>query len=299
MKKQQRNRKRKQKEFRHLVERFRQMQHHEEVAQEKEFKRRRDSRERRKVAVKTDRRLVKYKRIYVLSSLALVSGSIMTFGSVVKGLGEGSVLWTHRSVFIICGPVTLGLGVLLLFLATGLVVERQEKLKKRILDMGDSFNSHSFNDRKSSCHTNSSSKLLLSREVSSSGSSATDTSGSSCNRAKSSDYRSKIGRQASEESEMEIFLDSSNSSVGSSGLSFSAKWEALSNFPKQGNTNNLKQNEGFIKKDNIPACVPRRGIVPKNTVSTLETCIIVNEIDQPKDRGVTCVSSPIGKQTSI
>ncbi|XP_033744186.1 uncharacterized protein LOC117330073 [Pecten maximus] len=289
MKEEKRNGKRDGKEFRHIVERFRQMQQHEEVAKEKEFKRRRDSRQRRNIAIKTDNRLVQYKRIYILSSFALISGSIMTFGSVVKGLGEGSILWTYRSSFLICGPVTLGLGVILLLLATGLVYEREAKIKRRmnirLFDMGDSFNSSNFNrEKRSSCQTESYSKPLLLREESSSGSSATDTSGNSCNREKSSDYRSKskIGRQTSEESEMEVFLDSSLSSGESTpaGLSFSAKWAALAKFPEKRNINQIKQNAVFTGKDSSPPFTLNRGVLPS------ENCIFENETEHWKNRDV-------------
>ncbi|XP_021352710.1 uncharacterized protein LOC110449890 [Mizuhopecten yessoensis] len=306
MKEQKGKNKKKKKEFRHIVERFRQMQQHEEVAQEKEFKRRRDGREKRKITIQIDRRLVHYKRIYVLSTLAFLSGTIMTFGSVVKGLGEGSVLWTYRSIFIICGPITIGVGALLLLVATGLVYERQTKIKKRmnmrVFDLGSSYNSNSFQGgKRGSCQIDSSSKPLLSRETSSSGSSTTDTSGNACNREKYSYNRSSIGRQTSENSEMDVYLDSSLSSGESAGLSFSAKWAALAKFPEQRNTNQVKQNRELTKKADTFAFTSECGMLPAVVVSPPAHCVVIDETRQSNDGDVDSKNVLIrtGKQTSI
>lgn len=310
MKKENGKGKKEKQEFRHLVERFRQMQQHEEVAKEAEFKRRRDGRVKRKLAIKTDKRLVQYKRLYIISTLALLIGSIMTFGSVVKGLGEGSILWTYRTIFVICGPAMVGFGVLLLLVRTGLVHERQAKIKRRLnlpmFDMGHSFNSSNFSEgKRGSCQNESVSKPLLLREESSSGSSATDTSAPYSSREKSSDNKSKLrmGRQPSEESEMDVFLDSSLSSGESNpaGLSFSAKWAALAKIPEQ-KSSQIKQNGISCKKQSSTSFVLQCGTLrPHVVVSMPENNKNENDSDKWKTRDVkeNNVLLQIGKQTSI
>lgn len=299
------------KEFRHLVERFRQMKHHDDVEREQEFKRRRDQRGKRRLAIKQDVRLLYYKRVYLLAGGALIAGAIMTLGSVVKGLGEGSIFWTHREIFTICGPTFLGLGTILLMTATGLVFERQAKVKRRlgIDNLGNSFNGK----KPDSCQIDINAKPdkpLLSREESS-GSSATDSSvNRPPDRHKGNTSRFNCGRKQSEESEMDTFLDwslSSGESTTAASLSFSAKWAALAKCPERPNVNTNYENVNPPKHLNTPIFTLENGSLPKVIIFTPEVCLAFPETNSKNtvlepgidNSSITEISIEVGKSTSI
>lgn len=54
----------------------------------------------------------------------------MILASTVQSLGEGTIFWTMRDKFHVIGPVTLGIGLVLLMVTEGLISNHQMKIKR-------------------------------------------------------------------------------------------------------------------------------------------------------------------------
>jgi hypothetical protein len=54
----------------------------------------------------------------------------MILGSTVRGLGEGTIFWNMKDKFHVIGPVTLGIGLILLMVTEGLISNHQVTIKR-------------------------------------------------------------------------------------------------------------------------------------------------------------------------
>lgn len=70
------------------------------------------------------------KLIYIPTIILISAGVVMTFGSTIQGLGEGSVFWEKREHFTKVGPIVLAVGVVCLLVTVGLSSWYQSRKNK-------------------------------------------------------------------------------------------------------------------------------------------------------------------------
>jgi len=103
---------------------------YEEVdsARQREFAQRRL--DRQYLREKKQRRVKCFRRLFIPTVICWLFGFCMILASTVKGLGEGTIFWTMRDRFHVIGPVTLGIGLILLMVTEGLISNHQIKIKR-------------------------------------------------------------------------------------------------------------------------------------------------------------------------
>lgn len=103
---------------------------YEEVdsARQREFAQRRF--DRQYLREEQQRRVRCFRRLFIPTGICWLFGFCMILASTVKSLGEGTIFWTMRDKFHVIGPVTLGIGLVLLMVTEGLISNHQIKVKR-------------------------------------------------------------------------------------------------------------------------------------------------------------------------
>ncbi|XP_064615890.1 uncharacterized protein LOC135480052 [Liolophura sinensis] len=106
------------------------VQHQQMLAQDEEACRRRNQRNKNKARKIQESKKARQKWIYIPTIILISAGIVMTFGSTIQGLGEGSVFWEKKEHFTKVGPIVLAVGVVCLLVTVGLESRCQTKKNK-------------------------------------------------------------------------------------------------------------------------------------------------------------------------
>lgn len=70
--------------------------------------------------MKSQAKLKRVRKLYVISILAICLGIVATFGATIRTVSDGTVFWTYKEQFKIIGPIVTVVGVTVLLVAVGL-----------------------------------------------------------------------------------------------------------------------------------------------------------------------------------
>ncbi|KAK6170866.1 hypothetical protein SNE40_019160 [Patella caerulea] len=99
---------------------------------EGEYAKRRNQRRERVNVIESDRRLKRWKKLYIPAVLGMMTGSFLTLASTVHGLGKNTIFWTSKEVFHVIGPVFLVTGLFFLMIAAAFSHREEEKLRIKL-----------------------------------------------------------------------------------------------------------------------------------------------------------------------
>ncbi|ESO84087.1 hypothetical protein LOTGIDRAFT_155410 [Lottia gigantea] len=97
-----------------------------------EYAKRRAKRRERVSSLEGDRRLKRWKKLYIPAVLGMMTGSFLTLASTVHGLGKNTIFWSSKEIFHVLGPVFLCSGLVFLVLAAACSHQEEEKLRIKL-----------------------------------------------------------------------------------------------------------------------------------------------------------------------
>ncbi|KAK3089626.1 hypothetical protein FSP39_005171 [Pinctada imbricata] len=122
----------KEKSIKDSIKKFQEESNPEDYLKDREYKKRRDTKRRKKFLIQRDQLIRIYRSLYLPTAICITVGCVVTLLSTLRGIGEKTFIWNYRYVFHYVGPIALALGVIVLLVLEGLHGSRKKVVKEKI-----------------------------------------------------------------------------------------------------------------------------------------------------------------------